>query len=118
MPRSSLRIEVSPDVKDRANALHQKLKQKPPIEEVLTADELADAAPFYIEMRTCVAALKATRLEAGLTLAQVAEKTGMAMETLCRLETGMLTNPTWKTLGLYAVAVGCRLSISAERLAG
>jgi transcriptional regulator with XRE-family HTH domain len=61
-----------------------------------------------------MAALKAARLEAGLTLTQVAEKTGLAMETLSRLETGMLTNPTWKTLGSYAVAVGRRLSLSAE----
>ena len=58
--------------------------------------------------------LKAARLEAGLTLAQVAEKTGLAIETLSRLETGMITNPTWKTLGYYAVAVGRKLSLSAE----
>jgi len=45
------------------------------------------------------------REAAGLTLAQVAAKTGLAEETLCRLESGAVTNPTWQTLGRYAVAV-------------
>jgi hypothetical protein len=49
-----------------------------------------------------------------LTLATVAETTGLAVETLCRLETGALTNPTWKTLGLYAAAVGRRLELKAR----
>lgn len=119
MPRNSTRIDVPPEAKARAKALHEKLKHKPAIEELCTPEELVDAAPFYVEMRTCVATLKAARLEAGMTLAQVAEKTGLAVETLSRLETGMLTNPTWKTLGMYAAAVGRRLSISAkEPLAG
>ena len=43
-----------------------------------------------------------------------AEKTGLAAETLCRLETGALTNPTYRTLGLYAAAVGRRLVLTAE----
>jgi hypothetical protein len=33
---------------------------------------------------------------------------GLAVETLSRLETGALTNPTWKTLGVYAAALGMR----------
>ena len=33
---------------------------------------------------------------------------GMAVESLSRLETGALTNPTWKTLGAYANALRCR----------
>jgi DNA-binding XRE family transcriptional regulator len=115
MARNSTRIEVPPEVKARAKALHESLKHKPPIEDLCMAEDLANAAPFYVEMRACVAELKNARLAAGLTLAQVADQTGLAPETLSRLETGMLTNPTWKTLGMYAVAVGRRLSLSAER---
>ena len=84
----------------------------PPVE-VLDLDR-ENAAPFYFELLTCVAELKKAREAAGLTLAQVAEKSGLAAETLCRLETGQVTNPTWKTLGLYAAAVGRKLSLSAE----
>ena len=106
--------EVPANVKNRAKALRASLTQKPRIEEVVTPEELADAAPFYFQLQACIKQLKDARIAAGLTLAQVAEKTGLAPETLSRLETGMLTNPTWKTLGLIASAVGRKLSISAE----
>jgi DNA-binding XRE family transcriptional regulator len=76
--------------------------------------DMTDAAPFYFELRACIAELKKAREAAGLTLAQVAEKTGLAAETLCRLETGAVTNPTWQTLGLYAAAVGRKLNLSAD----
>lgn len=90
------------------------LAHKPGPAKVLSSEELADGAPFYFELRACIQELKAARESAGLTLAQVAEKTGMAAETLCRLETGMVTNPTWKTLGLFAAAVGRKLAISVR----
>lgn len=114
---------VSPnDLSPEQRAVYEKLKAKanadlatgllgPPIEKLDLDHE--NAAPFYFELRGCIAELKKAREAAGLTLAHVAEKTGLAAETLCRLETGMVTNPTWKTLGLYAAAVGRKLSLSA-----
>jgi transcriptional regulator with XRE-family HTH domain len=51
--------------------------------------------------------LRNAREAAGLTLAEVASRAGLAEETLSRLETGAATNPAWKTLGAYARAVGC-----------
>ena len=98
----------------RAAETRAKLAHKPGITELLTPEELADGAPFYFELRACIAELKKAREAAGLTLAQVAEKTGLATETLCRLETGQVTNPTWKTLGLYATAVGRKLMLGVE----
>jgi DNA-binding XRE family transcriptional regulator len=101
-------------LRERAAKARAEYAHKPGINEVLTPEEIADGAPFYFELQACIAALKKAREAAGLTLAQVAEKTGLAAETLCRLETGQVTNPTWKTLGLYAAAVGRKLSLSAE----
>lgn len=98
----------------RAAETRAKLARHPSPEELLTPEELADGAPFYFELRACVAELKKAREDAGLTLVQIAEKTGLAVETLSRLETGQATNPTWKTLGLYAVAVGRKLRLLAE----
>jgi DNA-binding XRE family transcriptional regulator len=97
----------------RAAETRAKLAHKPGPAELLTQEELADGAPFYFELRACIAELKKAREAAGLTLAQLADKTGLATETLCRLETGQVTNPTWKTLGLYAAAVGRKLTLSA-----
>jgi transcriptional regulator with XRE-family HTH domain len=78
---------------------------------------LADAAPFYFVLRQYIRQLKDAREAAGLTLADISARTGMAVEYLSRLETGAQTNPTWKTLGSYANAVGCRPQLLLEAAA-
>ena len=65
-------------------------------------------------LQTAIAQMKAAREAAGLTLKDVSEKSGIAVETLSRIETGAARNPTWKTLGDYAHAVGCRLTLGVE----
>ncbi len=82
--------------------------------ELLTSQELADAAPFYFVLREYVRQIKEAREAANLTLADVSARTGMAVESLSRLETGAQTNPTWKTLALYALAVGCKPVLGLE----
>lgn len=76
--------------------------------------DMTDAAPFYFVLQAFLKQLRDAREAAGLTLAEVAVRTGMATETLSRLETGTATNPTWQTLGRYAAAVGCKIQLSAE----
>lgn len=98
----------------RAEQTRQQLQHKPAPADLLTAQEYADAAPFYFALRAYIQQLKEAREAAGLTLADVSARTGMAVESLSRLETGAQTNPTWKTLGQYAQAVGRRPHITAE----
>ena len=102
------------EMKDRAKAARAALAHRPGIDELVSPEARADAAPFYFELRSCIFRLKQAREAAGLTLVEVGERTGLAPETLSRLETGAVTNPTWKTLGDYANAVGCRLRLTAE----
>jgi DNA-binding XRE family transcriptional regulator len=104
-------------VRKRAEEARQRLKDRPHPDELLTEQERADAAPFYFVLREFVRQLKEARERAGLTLADVARASGLAIESLSRLETGALTNPTWKTLGAYAAAVGCRPNLTAEVMA-
>lgn len=99
--------------RNRAEQTRQQIAGKP-VSELFSPQELADAAPFYYVLRDYVRQLKEAREAAGLTLADVSERTGMAVESLSRLETGAQTNPTWKTLGLYAVAVGRSPNLIAE----
>jgi DNA-binding XRE family transcriptional regulator len=106
---------VPPEVRERAKQLRESLRHKPPLEELFTPEELADASPFYHTLRAFVADVRAVRQEKGLTLAEIASRTGLAVETLSRLETGTIVNPTWQTLGKYAAAVGCHVRLSAER---
>ena len=98
----------------RAAEARERFRHKPGPSEFLTPQELADAAPFYFVLRDYVRQLKEAREAAGLTLAEVAARTGMAAESLSRLETGALTNPTWKTLAAYAAAVGRRPRLAVE----
>jgi transcriptional regulator with XRE-family HTH domain len=81
---------------------------------LFTPEELANATPMYFGMLLGVRELKKARERLGLTLAQVAAKSGLAEETLSRLETGAVVNPTWQTLAKYAVAVDCKLSLNVE----
>jgi lambda repressor-like predicted transcriptional regulator len=96
-----------------AEARHQ-FHGKPAPSELLTEQEMADAAPFYLVLRAYIGQLKASREAAGITLAEVSARSGLATETLSRLETGALTNPTWKTLGVYAAALGLRPNLTVE----
>jgi ribosome-binding protein aMBF1 (putative translation factor) len=102
------------DARKRAEQTRQQLQHKPGPSELLTPQERADAAPFYFALRAYIQQLKEAREAAGLTLADISARTGMAVESLSRLETGAQTNPTWKTLGLYATAVGRQPCLTAE----
>jgi len=120
MQRKSSKRIVSPEAlaaaRARAKEARELYKAKPDVERLLSPRERADAAPFYFELRGFVRQIREARLLAGLTLAEVAEKTGLAEETLCRLESGAVTNPTWKTLGTYAAAVGRGISLTVQPL--
>jgi ribosome-binding protein aMBF1 (putative translation factor) len=102
-------------VQARAKAARAEYAHKPTIEELLTPEELANATPFYFELRSFAVQLRKAREAAGLSAAEVARRTGLAAETISRLETGALTNPTYQTLARYAVAVGVRLVLTAEK---
>src|SRR6516165_6283140 len=73
--------------RERAEETRRKIAHTPP-SELLTPQEQADAAPFYFVLREYIRQLKETREKAGLTLADISAKTGMAVEYLSRLETG------------------------------
>ncbi len=100
----------------RAAETRRQLEHQPIPTELLSSEELADAAPFYLVLREFIRELKEARERARLTLEDVSARSGLAVESLSRLETAAQTNPTWKTLGRYAVAVGCRPRLTAESM--
>jgi hypothetical protein len=100
--------------RERAKQTRAKIGDKPGRAELLTENEISEGAPFYFVLRNFIAQLKEARTSAGLTLEDVSVKSGLAIESLSRLETGALTNPTWKTLGLYASAIGVRPRLEVE----
>jgi DNA-binding XRE family transcriptional regulator len=108
--------EALATARKKAQESRRKLAHAPGSEELLNSQEAADAAPFYFVLRSYILQLKAAREAAGLTLADVSAKSKVAVESLSRLETGAQTNPTWKTLGAYAAAIGCRPLLTAENI--
>ncbi len=66
----------------------------------------------YWELRKTFAAMKALREQQGLSVADVAERTGIDRATINRLENGQLENPTIATMSRYAEALGKRVLVS------
>ncbi|MFO0890021.1 MAG: helix-turn-helix transcriptional regulator [Isosphaeraceae bacterium] len=79
-------------------------------------DEFSPATPDP-ETLIALASLRTERERQGLSLADMAERTGLDRATLSKLETGKLANPTLATLRRYAQALGKRLSWAMEDLA-
>jgi DNA-binding XRE family transcriptional regulator len=61
-----------------------------------------------------IGGLRQRREQAGLSLGDVAERSGMDKATLSRLENGWYPNPTLNTLARYARGIGKRLVLDLE----
>jgi DNA-binding XRE family transcriptional regulator len=68
------------------------------------------------ELAAALASLRLERQRQGLSLTDLAERTGIDRATISKLETGKITNPTLLTLRTYAAALGKRLSWSLADL--
>jgi DNA-binding XRE family transcriptional regulator len=85
-------------------------REKPSLEELVASGEYNDPLPMgeYLSIRQAVFALKKAREAGGLSLADVAERTGIDKAALSRIETGQHMNPTVSTLCRYAHSLGKR----------
>ncbi|HEV3260779.1 MAG TPA: helix-turn-helix transcriptional regulator [Gemmataceae bacterium] len=63
-------------------------------------------------MRKTFAALKAVREQQGLSITDLAERTGIDRAMISRLENGQIDNPTVATMTRYAKALGKRVVVS------
>jgi DNA-binding phage protein len=57
-------------------------------------------------------ALEKARQSLGLSLTEIARRSGIDLASLSRLEVGKNPNPTFETLSRYAAALGFRLNLS------
>jgi DNA-binding phage protein len=57
-------------------------------------------------------ALQQARQSRGLSLTEIARRSGIDLASLSRLETGKNPHPTFETLSRYAAALGLRLELS------
>lgn len=110
--RIQKKTDWTPEDRARHEALREKFKDKPTVEQLTARGEISGqfvSHGIYLDMRQLLQELKKAREAAGLSLADVQERSGMDKATLSRLENGHTDNPTLETLLRYAKAVGKRL---------
>lgn len=78
------------------------------------AERLRAAGPPARPSRALVAAFRTERERQGLSLADIAERTGMDRAAIHKLEIGVSRNPTIATLDRYAEALGVRIEWSLK----
>ncbi len=124
-----VRPAATPEHRADDEAIHARLRPRMGLDELVDMDELTAeeaeairrekaAGPPDRPSRAIVASLRAERERLGLGLADIAERTGIEREALHRLEIGLDKNPTVSTLERYAAAMGKRITMAVEDLAG
>ncbi len=102
----------TPEEKARIEAIREKFqREKPSLEDLIASGEYDGPVPqgAYLELRRLMHLLRTARERQGLSLADIAERTGIDKAALSRLETGKQINPTIDTVWRYAHAVGKQL---------
>jgi DNA-binding XRE family transcriptional regulator len=108
--------------RNRERALREQLqKEKPALEDLIRTGACDPDAVMtmgmYFDIQKALQALKRERERCGLSISDVAERSGLDRAVVSRLENGKQDNPTVSTLMRYAAAVGKRFLWSYEDLA-
>jgi ribosome-binding protein aMBF1 (putative translation factor) len=106
---------------DRERALRERLqKERPSLEDLVRSGECdADAVMtmgMYFDVQRALRALKRDRERSGLSIGDVAERSGLDRAVVSWLENGKQDNPTVATLMRYAAAIGKRFLWAHEDL--
>ena len=91
-------------------------RERPGLEDLLAGGDAAEVVSQgeYLDLRAMLATLKKCREGQGLSLTDVANRSGMDRAAISRLENGVHVNPTVDTLYRYAQAVGVDIGFSVR----
>jgi ribosome-binding protein aMBF1 (putative translation factor) len=104
----------TPEEEAAERALRERFqKERPSLQDLIEHGDVAQVFTMgeYWELRKTFAALKAAREQQGLSITDLAERTGMDRAMISRLENGQVDNPTIATLNRYAKALGKRVLV-------
>ena len=89
-------------------------KDRPSLQELVDRGDIGQVFTMgeYWELRKTFAALKALREHQGLSITDLAQRTGMDRAMISRLENGLVDNPTIATVTRYAQALGKHVMVS------
>jgi ribosome-binding protein aMBF1 (putative translation factor) len=120
MRREHRKIERTPEQLAELKAVRERFRREKPTRAQLEASgEYGPGVPTatYFALMAFLKRLRELREAAGLSLADVAERTGMDKAFVSRLELGR-GNPTVDTLARYAAALGKRVVFGVEDASG
>jgi ribosome-binding protein aMBF1 (putative translation factor) len=119
--RVQQKTEWTAEDRERRRKVRELFKDKPTIEQLIASGELSgETVPMglYLEILQLLHDLKKARESAGLSLAQLAERTGMDKAVLSKMENGRHGIPTLPSLARYAQAVGLQFAFSLTPASG
>ncbi len=105
----------TPEQEAAEQAIRQQFQQdRPSLQTLVTRGDIGQVFTMgeYWELRKTFAALKALRGQQGLSITDLAQRTGMDRAMISRLENGQVDNPTIATVSRYAQALGKRVVVS------
>jgi ribosome-binding protein aMBF1 (putative translation factor) len=119
MGREHRKIERTPEQMAELKAVRERFQREKPTRKQLEASgEYGPGMPTvtYFAILGFLKQMRELREAAGLSLADMADRTGMDKAFVSRLETGQ-GNPTVDTLARYAAALGKRVVFGIEEAA-
>lgn len=112
-------MKWTPEDRARHKAIREQFqKDRPTPRQLIESGGYIGPMPHgvYLSLMAALHDLKKAREAAGLSLADVAERSGIDKAALSRLENGVQDNPTVETLLRYAAALGKQLSWTLQDL--
>lgn len=109
----------TPDERAKEQRLRDEIqKAKPSLDDLVASGECDPDAVMtmgmYFDVQSALQSLKGERKRRGLSVAVVAQRSGLDRAVISRLENGKQENPTITTLMRYAAAIGKRFLWSYE----
>ncbi len=111
------KIERTPEQQRQLEDIRERFQREHPgLKDLLASGDAAEVVPQgeYLELRAMLGTLKKHRERQGLSLTDVANRSGMDRAAISRLENGVYLNPTVDTLYRYAQAVGADIGFSVR----
>ncbi len=111
------KIVRTPEEKKRLAEIRARFQsERPSLEQLLASGDATEVVSHgeYLDLLTMLARLKKYREAHGLSLTDVAERSGMDRSAVSRLENGQYVNPTVDTLYRYGRAVGAEIGFSVR----
>jgi DNA-binding XRE family transcriptional regulator len=104
----------TPEQEAAEQAIRQRFQaEKPDLQTLVDKGDIAQVFSMgeYWELRKAFAALKALREQQGLSIADLAERTGLDQATITGLENGQVDNITIAGMTRYAHALGKKVVV-------